>query len=136
MKKYLLLTGAALLLISGAAQAHEDKVYCADKDTTVEMAGCLQNHYEEAEKEREAAEEVAKQQAAEYEEISKKTGSVQYEGLIEATEKSRAAFEEYRNRECARTQISYGAGTMAAIAIPASMVKLTEQRIEQLSNHE
>lgn len=136
MKKQLLMTAMAVLFMSGAANAHGDKVYCDDKDNSVQMAECLQSHYVEAEKEREAAEETAMQQAAEYEEISKKTGSVQYEGLIEATEKSREAFEEYRNRECARTQITYGAGSMAMIAIPACMVKLTEQRIEQLRHHD
>ena len=125
-----------LMIITFPAYAlmEKDNSLCPNSNTTLEIKDCIAKHFDSLEQKRTELETAELKHAQIIEADYNKMGSVQYQGLAEQTQKSREAFEAYRQRECERVRASYGAGSAAGIGFLGCKSTLTEQRIEQLSN--
>lgn len=125
-----------LILNANIAIAHDghDDVMCDKSNTTIEIIECVSSHFDEAEKQRLEMEVAEFNHAKNLEKDFNEMESIQYQGFANQTQKSRNGFEAYREEECMRVRLSYGAGTMAGIGYISCKLNLTEQRIEQLRN--
>jgi len=132
--KYLLFF--TIFLLSSPSYAHDgqEKSLCPDSKTSIEISKCVDALFNSAEEERLEKEEAELQHAEILEKDFKDMNSVQYQDFTSYVQKSRAAFETYREEECMRIRLSYGAGTMAGIGYISCKLNLTEQRIESLRN--
>lgn len=134
MIKYLLFFTIFLLPNSAHAHDEQEQTLCPDSNTTIEISECVAAHFDNVEEQRLEKEEAELQHAKILEKDFKDLNSVQYQDFAPQVQKSRAAFETYREEECMRIRLSYGAGTMAGIGYISCKLNLTEQRIESLRN--
>lgn len=124
-----------IALLATPSLAHDDEdIICTDSVTTIEISECVSGHFEKAEQQRLEMEAAELDHANVLEKEFKDMESVQYQGFSSQVQKSRDAFEAYREEECMRIRLSYGAGTMAGIGYISCKLNLTEQRIESLRN--
>lgn len=134
MRKYLLFFTIFLLASPSYAHDEQEKELCPDSNTTIEIAECVAGHFDSAEEQRIEKENAELEHAKILEKDFKDMNSVQYQGFASQVQNSRDTFEAYREEECMRIRLSYGAGTMAGIGYISCKLNLTEQRIELLRN--
>ena len=116
-----------VILVTTIPMSHaEDKTCSDEKMNNVEILQCLMHEYEELEEKRQTAEKNWIKSAEELDQLAG------YENSLEATRKSKEAFEIYREIECRRYRLTYGNGSLAGHGEVECKIKLTKQRIDIL----